>query len=112
MCKASGLDARGLAPAAMDDEAPSGNARTVLIIILILFAPLFAFLFLFNTVNAFQLLYVMSLRVVNRSSRPLWITPVGTFARGPKQVLPQFLLALPALPAFQERNHRVRLGCR
>jgi hypothetical protein len=77
---------------------------------LILLTPLYSLVLLINSVNAFQLLYVIAFRVVNRTSRSIWITPVGTFDSGEKGILRQFIAGFPALPALRERNHWVKPG--
>jgi len=78
--------------------------------LILFFSPLLPFLLLFNSGNAFQLLYVMSFRVVNRTSRTLWITPVATYDRGITGILTQFVASFPALFVFRDKNRRVRPG--
>lgn len=58
----------------------------------------------------FQILYVMSFRVVNRTSRPIWITPVGTWDSRIKGILTQFIADFPAFFAFRERDLKVLPG--
>lgn len=97
----------------LTDEGQAGKSMMVSILkwmALILLAPLFSLLFLLNTVNAFQLLYVMALRVKNRTSRPLWITLVGTFDSGRKAILSQFIARLPAIPSFWASDQLVQPG--
>jgi hypothetical protein len=64
----------------------------------------------FNAVNPMQLTFVTGFRVENRTSRPLWITPVGTLHAGGKHVLPQFAAGFPAIPAFRTKNLRIEPG--
>src|SRR5437016_2977192 len=78
--------------------------------LILLLAPVYSLLLPITWIFPFQLLYVMAFRVVNRTSRPIWITPVGTFDSGKKAILPQFVAVPPALPAFRERNRRVKPG--
>jgi hypothetical protein len=76
----------------------------------VLLSPLFSVLLIVNSFNAFQWIYVMDFRIVNRTSRPVWITPVGTYRTGSKGILPQFIARFLALPVFRSRNHRVKPG--
>jgi hypothetical protein len=76
----------------------------------LLLTSLASLLMLFNSVNPMQLTFVSSLRVDNRTTRPLWVTPLGTFNSGAKGVLPQFALSFPAFPAFRSRDLRVEPG--
>src|SRR5258708_12925807 len=77
-------------------------------VVLILLSPLYSFLLPITSVG-FRLLYVMAFRVVNRTSQPIWVTPVGTFDSGEKAILPQFVAGLPPLPPFPHKNRRVPL---
>jgi hypothetical protein len=73
----------------------------------LLLTSLASLLMLFNSVNPMQLAFVSSFRVDNRTTQPLWVTPIGTFNSGAKGVLPQFALSFPAIPAFRSRDLRV-----
>jgi hypothetical protein len=94
------------------DEAQGGSSRLGSILkwmVLILLSPLWPFLMLLNTVG-FQLLYVMAVRIANRTSRPLWVTLVGTYESGKKSLLREFATGFPAIPAIRGKNHRVKPG--
>jgi hypothetical protein len=76
----------------------------------ILLSPLLPVLLLVNSVNAFQLIYVMRFKVANRTTRPVWITPVGTWGTGTKGILIQFAARFPAIPALSGKSRRVKPG--
>jgi hypothetical protein len=80
------------------------------LITVIALTPLLAPLFLFNAIYGFQLLYVASFQIVNQTSWPLWITPVGTYGSGKKHLLRLFIAAFPALDALRQKNHRIKPG--
>ena len=69
-------------------------------------------LLLINSVNPIQITYLTRFRVENLTTRPLWLTPVGTFDSGRKSVLPLFARRLPAIPAFWTKNIRIDPGGR
>lgn len=89
--------------------------RFVMLVGLVASAPLLlttlaSFLLLFNAINPMQLAFLSSFRVENRTGRPLWVTPVGTFHSGGKRVLPQFATGVLAVPAFRSKEIRVEPG--
>jgi hypothetical protein len=77
---------------------------------LILLTPVWGPVFLLIYPFSFQMIYVMALRVINRTSRPLWITLVGTFDSGERWIPLRFVTSIPAIPAVRQKNHRVRPG--
>jgi hypothetical protein len=76
----------------------------------LLLTTLGSFLILFNVINPMQLTFLTSFRVENRTGRPLWVTPVGTFNSGGKDVPPQFATGVLAVPAFRSKEFRVEPG--
>jgi hypothetical protein len=89
--------------------------RTVILGGLILLTPLLltslaSILLILNSVNPMQLTFVTEFRVENQTTRPLWVTPIGTFNTGGKCVLPQFATSVPAIPAVRSRDLRLEPG--
>jgi hypothetical protein len=76
----------------------------------ILLAPLYSFGVLLLNFGGPQILYRISFRVVNRTSRPIWITPVGTWDSGEQGILEQFITSFSLFRAFRECNLKVRPG--
>ncbi len=67
-------------------------------------------LFVINSVNPMQLVFITSITVVNQSGRTLDIIPVGTFNNGEKGPLPTFYTACPAFPRLGTPIFRVEDG--
>lgn len=67
-------------------------------------------LFLLNTLNPMQLVFVTTFEVENRTQEPIWVTPVGTYHPGERNVLPQFACPIPAIPAFRWRDLHIGAG--
>lgn len=74
----------------------------------VLLSPLVLVGRLLLSVHAFQLMYLKPLRITNRTPRPVWVTPVGTWRSGVTGILDQFASRFPAIPAVSGRNRRMK----
>lgn len=76
----------------------------------VLLSPLLSAALLLVSVSPFQVMYVKPLRVTNRTTRPVWVTPVGTGRSGVSGILYQFASRFPAIPAVSGKHRRVKPG--
>jgi hypothetical protein len=67
-------------------------------------------LFVVNSINPMQLVFVTSFTVTNNSGRTLDVVPVGTFNDGRKGLLPTFASRVPAFPHFKRVPYRIGHG--
>lgn len=67
-------------------------------------------LFVINSVNPMQLVFITSITVSNQSGRTLDVIPVGTFNNGEKGPLPTFYTQVPAIPHLGLPVYQVKNG--